>query len=176
MKDVELKSEQMKTTNHNLHSTKILKDQLIGFLQEENAHANMDTVLKDLPEKLIGLKLPNLPYTIWQLTEHIRITQWDIVEFSERDGKHVSPDWPDEYWPKSNAPLNIKEWDKTIHAISKDRERMVKLIKDPQSDLFRPFSFGQGQTLFREALLIMDHTSYHLGEIIVLRRLMNAWD
>jgi hypothetical protein len=160
--------------NQKYSPVKKLKDQIVSFLKEENAHASLETALKGLSEKLIGVKLPDLPYTIWQLTEHIRITQWDIVEFSRTEGKHISPDWPKGYWPESNVPANIKEWDKTISDIKKDRDRMVKLISDPERDPFK--SFGQGQTLFREALLIIDHTSYHVGEIIVLRRLLNAWD
>jgi hypothetical protein len=158
------------------NSIKMLRDQLISFLQEEHAHASLETALKDLPEKLFGIKPRDLPYTIWQLTEHIRITQWDIVEFSEKDGKHISPEWPSGYWPKEKAPADLKQWKGTLKAIKKDRERMVELIADPQNDLYKPFTFGQGQTLLREALLIVDHTSYHTGEIIVLRRILNAWD
>jgi hypothetical protein len=158
------------------NSIKLLRDQLVSFLKEEHAHVSLETALNDLPEKLIGTKPKDLPYTIWQLTEHIRITQWDIVEFSVKDGKHISPEWPSGYWPKEKAPAGIKEWKATLKAFKKDRERMVELIEDPQNDLNKPFTFGQGQTLLREALLIIDHTAYHTGEIIVLRRILNAWD
>jgi hypothetical protein len=159
-----------------MNKDKGLRDQIIEFLNEENAHAGINTALKDLPEKLIGTQPPHLPYTIWQLTEHIRITQWDIVEFCYTLGKHISPEWPSGYWPQSKSPVDIKEWKRTLKAIKEDRDRMIELVKDEQNDLYKPFPFGQGQNLLREALLIIDHSSYHIGEIIVLRRLLNAWN
>jgi hypothetical protein len=158
-----------------INRMKKLRDQLISYLNEENAHASLETALKDLPDNLIGVKHPLLPYSIWQLTEHIRITQWDIVEFSRKDGQHDSPEWPTGYWPKSNLPPDLTTWAQTLRSIKSDRKKLIKLMEDPEKDLLKPFTHGQGQTLFREAMLIIDHSSYHIGEIIVVRRLLKAW-
>jgi hypothetical protein len=152
----------------------ITREQLTDLITKGNAHATFDKVIEGLPFKDLGVKPGNLPYSIWNLVDHIRITQWDILEFS-RDPHHKSPKWPDEYWPKEDAPATEMEWQKTLKQIKKDRDDFIELIKNPSSDLFTPFPHGEGQNLLREALLIADHTSYHSGEIIVLRRLLNNW-
>ncbi|BAV06367.1 hypothetical protein FLA_2383 [Filimonas lacunae] len=140
-----------------------------------NAHISLEKALDNLPPKLRGEKPVNLPYSIWQLTEHIRITQWDILEFS-RNPHHVSPQWPDEYWPQEAAP-DVKKWEKTLQSIQSDRNAFVALLEVKDADLFSPFEHADnGQNLFREAMLIADHTSYHIGQIIVLRRLLNNWE
>lgn len=120
------------------------------------------------------VKTGNIPYTIWQLAEHIRLAQWDILEFS-RNEKHVSPKWPEGYWPVETAPGSEDDWKKCLKQIQDDCKSFVYLIKNAGQDLDKPFHYGDGQSLLKEALLLADHNSYHTGEIIVLRRLMNAW-
>jgi hypothetical protein len=117
-----------------------------------------------------------LPYSAWQLVEHMRLTQEDILLFSKnRDGSYQSPEWPDGYWPSGEAPLDDEDWEKSIAGFRADRVAFEALVADPAQDLFAPFPWGEGQTLLREGLLIADHTSYHLGQLIVVRRLLGAW-
>jgi len=149
---------------------KALKELLNGG----HAHATFEDAVKDLPVKLRGEVPENMPYSIWQLVEHIRITQWDILEFS-RNPEHESPSWPDEYWPKEKAPKDAHAWNDSIAQVKQERKEFIKLLEAPDADLYTPFAHGTGQNLLREAMLIADHTSYHTGEIIVLRRLLGAW-
>ncbi|MCW3466788.1 DinB family protein [Chitinophaga nivalis] len=145
------------------------------LLLNAHAHITFADAVKDLPLALSG-KIPDgLPYSIWQLVEHIRISQWDILEFS-RNPQHVSPPWPAGYWPEETAPANEAAWKKSIRQIKEDVHAFVALLEAPDAALFQPFPHGSGQHLFREAVLLADHTSYHTGEIIVLRRLLHAWD
>jgi hypothetical protein len=139
-----------------------------------HAHVTFEDAIKDLPAQLRDRAPEGIPYTIWQLVEHIRITQWDILEFS-RDAKHTSPQWPEGYWPKEKGPANEAAWKNSLAQIRSDLKEFIGLLKDPAADLYAPFAHGDGQHLLREALLIADHTSYHTGEIIVIRRLLGAW-
>jgi hypothetical protein len=157
-----------------MEKDQVLRDQLIEMLTGEHAHVNLDSALKGMPEKLIGIRPDKIPYSIWQLTEHIRITQWDIVEFSRND-QHISPRWPQGYWPKNEAPQDISEWKGSLSSIKRNRDSLIEMIADPNNNLLQPFPHGQGQNLLREALLVIDHTSYHTGEIIVVRRLLGSW-
>jgi hypothetical protein len=151
-----------------------VKKQLIELLTSNNAHQSFDAAVRDLPADLRGVRPDHLPYSIWQLVEHIRIAQWDILEFS-RDPSHQSPSWPSGYWPKEEIPAHEQDWENTLHRIRQDREAFVALLNDPEQDLYAPFPHGDGQNLLREALLIADHTAYHVGEIIIIRRLLGAW-
>ncbi|WP_346318919.1 DinB family protein [Chitinophaga sp. YIM B06452] len=144
------------------------------LLHGGHAHATFEQAVKDLPASLRGQVPEGMPYSIWQLVEHIRITQLDILEFS-RDPGYKSPEWPEGYWPKEHAPVNANAWEESITQIATDRKAFIELLEAPGADLFTPFQHGTGQNLLREAMLIADHTSYHTGEIIVLRRLMGAW-
>jgi hypothetical protein len=146
--------------------------ELIKLLRGGSAHASLEDALDGLPASLRGEIPGGLPYSIWQLVEHIRIAQWDMLEFS-RDASHKSPKWPDEYWPKEAAPPDDEAWEKSINQIKQDLEEFIKLIKTGNLD--EPFPHGDGQTLMREALQIADHNAYHTAEIIVIRRLMGAW-
>ena len=154
---------------------KILVDNLVDLIEKGNAHAPLDAALKDIPFKLLGGKIQGLPYSIWQVAEHIRIAQWDILEFSKIN-KHISPKWPDEYWPKEAAPDSKEEWENCIQQIEKDRKEFIKLLKNASDNLDKPFEHGDGQSLLKEALVLADHNSYHTGEIIIMRRLLNAWE
>lgn len=150
----------------------ILISELVKLLEGGTAHAGFSDAVKNLPAQLRGVRPDNVPYSIWQLVEHIRITQWDMLEFS-RDAGHQSPKWPDEYWPDEPAPANDEEWNRSLTQIDNDITAFVALLKE--GDLYRPFPHGNGQTLLREALQIADHTAYHTGEIIALRRVLGAW-
>lgn len=153
---------------------KTIVSELTTLIKTGNAHVPLDETISDIPTHLRTVIPENLPYSIWQLLEHIRITQWDIVEFCISPD-HQSPKWPDEYWPEKTDSVDDKKWDKTLEQIKKDRERFFDLLKNEKTDLYSPLAHGNGQNIFREALLIADHTSYHLGEILVVRRLLKCW-
>ena len=151
-----------------------LRQHLIELLGGRGAHADFDEAVDGLPEELRGARARDVPFTPWRLLEHLRMAQWDILEFS-RNAKHKSPKWPEGYWPDSDAPPNPAAWDASVAAFRRDLGEMEKLVKDPSNDLFAPIPHGQGQTLLREALLVADHNSYHVGQLILLRRLLGAW-
>jgi len=153
---------------------KVLVNHLIDLIEKGNAHASLDAALEDIPFELLGEKISGLPYSIWQVAEHIRIAQWDILEFS-KSAKHKSPKWPDEYWPKEAAPISVKAWKKCTQQIGEDRKEFIELLKNAGDNLDKPFEHGDGQSLLKEALVLADHNSYHTGEVIVMRRLLNAW-
>ena len=158
-----------------MHDKQLIPQQLAQLLQKSNAHADLETALKGLDIKSTSIKLLHLPYTIWQLVEHLRITQQDILDFSEH--KNYKPlDWPKEYWPKETAPANEHEWENTLLQIQKSLADFTDLISRPDSDLLEPFAHGDGQNLLREAILIIDHLSYHTGQIVLIRRLLDKWE
>ena len=151
-----------------------LRKHVIELLLSKGAHADFDQAIKGLPEELRGARVKDSPFTPWRLLEHLRLAQWDILEFS-RDPKHKSPEWPEGYWPEGDAPPNAAAWDASVAAVRRDLAEMVKLVKSPANDLFARIPHGQGQTLLREALLVADHNSYHIGQFVLLRRLLGAW-
>ena len=148
-----------------------LREQLVSSLSGKGAHMSFERAVKGFPRELIGKTIPDFPHTAWRLIFHLRITQWDILEFS-RDPGHGSPKWPEGYWPPHDAPDSPKEWDETVAKFRSDQEEMIALVKDPKNDLTAPFAHGQGQNLLREALLVIDHNSYHVGQLVDLRRLL----
>ncbi len=153
-----------------------LRKQLLALLRGGQAHADFETAIKDFPVELRGKVAEPLPYSAWQLLEHMRITQRDILNFSAPPTGGYHPlQWPDEYWPKSAEPPTASDWDRTVASIRSDREKFEALLLKEDSDLFKVFRWGNGQNLLREALLIGDHTAYHLGELIVIRRLLGVW-
>jgi hypothetical protein len=151
-----------------------LRQHLLDLLRGRNAHAEFETVMADFPSRLRGVKPPGAPHTGWQLLEHMRIAQSDILKFSQ-DAKHKSPAWPEGYWPKSEAPPSAASWNNSLRSFRADLKAMAKLVADKKTDLYARIPHGSGQTILREALLIADHNSYHLGQIVVLRRLLGAW-
>jgi DinB superfamily len=151
-----------------------LRQHLLDLLRGRNAHADFDASVADFPSRLRGVKPPGAPHTAWQLLEHMRIAQWDILEFS-RDAKHKSPPWPEGYWPKSEAPPKAASWNNSLRSFRADLKAMAKLVADKKTDLFAKIPHGSGQTILREALLIADHNSYHLGQMVLLRRLLGTW-
>jgi uncharacterized damage-inducible protein DinB len=151
-----------------------LSQHLLDLLRGRNAHADFDSVMADFPSRLRGVKPPGAAHTGWQLLEHMRIAQLDILEFS-RSAKHKSPAWPDGYWPKTEAPPSAASWNNSLRSFRADLKAMAKLVADKKTDLFARIPHGSGQTILREALLLADHNSYHLGQIVILRRLLGAW-
>jgi hypothetical protein len=159
-----------------MSGTNEIQKQILAFLKGGNAHATLDEAVKDFPVDKRGKKPNGLPYSAWQLLEHIRIAQHDILRFSKNyDGKYQSPKWPEGYWPKSPEPPSEKAWTDSIHQIKADLKEFEDLLKDPKSNLTETFPWGDGQNLLREALLIADHSAYHLGEIVAVRRMLSAW-
>jgi DinB superfamily len=151
-----------------------LRKHVIELLRGGNAHVDFEQAVGGLPTKLRGARVPHLPFTPWKLLEHLRIAQRDILEFSRNPG-HVSPNWPDGYWPAEDAPANSAAWDASVAAFQHDLKELQALVKNPSTNLFAPIPHGNGQTVLREALLAADHNAYHLGEFVVLRRLLGAW-
>jgi DinB superfamily len=151
-----------------------LRQHLLDLLRGHNAHADFNTVMADFPSRLRGVKPPGAPHSGWQLLEHMRVAQWDIAEFS-RNAKHKSPPWTEGYWPKTEAPPNAASWNNSLRSFRADLKTMAKLVADKKTDLFARIPHGSGQTILREALLIADHNSYHLGQIVILRRLLGIW-
>jgi hypothetical protein len=153
---------------------KVLRHHVLELLRGGHAHADLDNALAGFPPKLRGKKPKGAEHTAWQLLEHIRIAQWDILEFS-RNAKYVSPKWPDGYWPQTEAPPSAAAWNTSIRKVREDQKAMEKLVTSTKSDLFAPIPHGTGQTLLREALLLADHNAYHIGQLVLLRRLLGAW-
>jgi len=151
-----------------------VRKQIADVLAWHEAHQPFEDVVADFPEKLRGVRPHGLPHSAWALVEHMRIAQWDMLEFS-RDPKHKSPKFPEGYWPPSHEPPGTKAWDESVKRFLADRAELQKLVLDPARDLTAPIPHGSGQTLLREALLTADHNSQHLGQLITLRRLLGAW-
>ncbi len=155
------------------HDKEVIK-QLVKSLKGGQAFATLQVVLENIPPKARGIVPEGLPYSLWKLVEHIRVCQWDILDFS-RNPDYKEMKWPDDYWPKENAPKNDAAWDDSIKRIFSDLDEFIALLEDPDCDLYTPFPWGDGQNLLREAMLIADHNAHHAGEIIALRRLLGAW-
>lgn len=152
-----------------------LREQLADQLTGENAHISFENAVKGLSVGDVGKRPEKIPYSIWEQVEHIRIAQSDIVQFS-MDSEYESPSWPEGYWPDSPGPDGESDWIESLEAIQADLQQMVDQVNDPDRDLFRPFPHGSGQTLFREAVLVIDHNSYHTGQIITIRRALGLWE
>jgi hypothetical protein len=147
----------------------MLRNHLVYLLKDGGAHVDFDAALGDWPVQLAGAKVANFPHTAWMLLEHMRLAQRDILEFS-RNSKHVSPKWPEGYWPTSEAPPNEKTWKASMAAFKKDLGAMERLVANRGVDLYARIPWGEEQTLLREALLVADHNAYHLGQIVMLRK------
>ena len=151
---------------------KLIIDEITSLLLGGGAHATLKGAIDELPAELRGVKPENLPYSIWQLVEHMRIAQWDMLQFS-KDADHKSPKWPDDYWPKEPAPKTEADWIGSLNQINDDLDEFIELLE--HSDIYQPLQHGDGQTILREALQIADHNAYHVAEIVAIRRLLKAW-
>jgi hypothetical protein len=153
-----------------------LRKQLVALLDGGQAHATFEDAVADFPVKLRGVVPEGAAHSAWQVLEHIRIAQRDILDFSAPPtGGYQPMEWPAAYWPKAAAPGSPQAWDRSVAAVKDDLAKFKALILKPGADLAKPFLWGTGQNLLREALLIADHNAYHVGELIVLRRLLGAW-
>jgi hypothetical protein len=155
-------------------SSAALRDHVLYLLRGGGAHLDFEKAVANLPPRLRGAKPPGQPHTPWRLLEHMRIAQWDILEFS-RNPRHVSPEFDACYWPNGDAPPDAAAWDRSLDAFRADLKAMQDLVADPAIDLFAPIPHGQGQTVLREALLVADHNAYHLGQLVLIRRALGAW-
>jgi hypothetical protein len=152
----------------------LLREHLAKLLTWEDAHASFDSAVADLPDALRGKQPKGLPYSPWQLLEHLRITQHDILDFCINPG-YRELTWPADYWPRQASPIDSGAWDDSIQQFKRDRAALQRLSRDPDIDLESAIPHGQGQTYLRELLLAADHAAYHIGELIVVRRLLGAW-
>ncbi len=151
-----------------------LREHVLYVLRGGGAHLDFEAAVADLPAELRGVKPPGLPHSPWRILEHMRIAQWDILEFSRNAG-HVSPGFPEGYWPDGDAPPNPQAWEHTLDTFRADLQAMQDLVADPAIDLFAQIPHGDGQTILREALLVADHNAYHLGQLVAVRRFLGAW-
>jgi len=164
----------MPTKSKSSDPNQALRDHIVALLGESHAHVGFKDAMADWPVALRGVKPQGQPFTAWRLLEHIRISQWDILEFT-KSAKHVSPKWPAGYWPADDAPPDAKTWDKSVAQVERDLEGMQRLVRDPKVDLFARIPHGTGQTPLREALVLADHNAYHIGQLVLVRRLLGAW-
>ncbi len=157
-----------------MQGEKALRQHIVKLLTGGDAHVEFDAAVEGLPAELRGKRPPGAEHSPWELLEHMRIAQWDILEFS-RNAKHKSPDFPEGYWPAKPAPPEKGAWEKSVRAFHADLKAMCDLVADEKTDLFAKIPHGDGQTILREALVVADHNSYHLGELVLARRLLGAW-
>jgi hypothetical protein len=153
----------------------ILRTQLVSLLQGSEAHADFEKAVKGLPASLRGKRPEGVDHSPWELVEHLRIAQSDILEFS-RNADYKSLEWPKEYWPTDPAPADDAAWDKSIKTFRDDLKALCDLVTDKSTDLFAKIPHGDGQTILREVLLAADHNAYHVGQLILVRKLLGDWD
>ncbi len=151
-----------------------LRMQLIKLLQKSEAHVGFDQAVKDFPPEKMNACPQGSPHSAWELLEHIRLAQRDILEFSQ-SADYKPRNWPADYWPDPAAQTSAAEWKKAVRSVIEDRDAFIALLRDHDRGLNQPFPWGEGQTLLREALLIADHNAYHVGEIVLLRRILGIW-
>ncbi len=151
-----------------------LRQHLIKLLKGGDAHTGFDAAIENFPASLRGKRPEHAEHSAWEVLEHLRIAQWDILEFS-RNPRHQSPEFPAGYWPSTQEPPDAEAWDKSAEAFRKDLQALCDLVGDESTDLLAKIPHGDGQTILREALVAADHASYHLGELILLRRILGAW-
>lgn len=151
-----------------------LRDHLLELLEAGGAHTGFEDAIAGLPPKLRSAKPQGQPHTPWRILEHMRLAQHDIVEFTVNP-RYESPPFPEGYWPQTDGPSTAADWTTAVRAFRADLKRMVKLVGDPKTDLLTPLPHGTGQTVARETMLLADHNAYHIGQLILIRRLLGAW-
>ena len=161
-------------TIEDMDEERSLREHLVNLLDMKGAHVDFRRAVPDVSFEAQGRTIEGVPASAWEQLEHMRIAQWDILEFS-RDASHQSPKFPDGYWPPSQQPPTADSWVESVRAFEADLEEMKELVRDPDQDLFKPFPWGNGQTLLREALLVADHNAYHLGQMVMLLRALGCW-
>jgi len=153
---------------------KELREELVFHLTKGHAHMTFAEVIADFPKELINMKAPNVEYSFWDVIEHIRLTQKDILDFIVAQ-EYAEPKWPDDYWPPKDKQATEKEWQKSIEMFEKDQKNLIKLIEDPTTNLYNKIPRGTGQTVLREIEVVIDHNAYHVGEFGILRQVCNGW-
>lgn len=151
-----------------------LRKHLVELLDGGHAHATFEQAIAGFPQEMRGRRPAGAEHSAWELLEHLRLAQWDILEFS-RNPKHESPKWPEGYWPKTAEPPDAKAWNKAVKQFQSDMQAMKKLVEDPATDLFAAIKWGDRQTILREAMLVADHNAYHMGQIVMVRKILGAW-
>lgn len=152
-----------------------LREHVVKLLRAQDAHLDFDKSIEGLPADLRGARAQDLPHTPWQLLEHLRIAQWDILDYS-RNPEYVHRKWPDDYWPETAVPPDDEAWDRSVEQVRRDLQAMQDLVSDPKTDLFAQLPWGKnGHTVLREALLTADHNAYHVGQMVTLRQALGAW-
>ena len=164
-------------TNTSKDLLSAVRSEISALIHGGSAHAKFRDAVKDFPAEFRGKVPTGLPYSAWQIVEHIRIAQHDMLAFSQNsDGTYKEKKWPDDYWPESAEPPRDNAWEESVQAVEQDSRAFEKLVHDADADeLVQPFAWGDGQSLLKEALQIADHNAYHVGELIVLRRLLGIW-
>ena len=152
----------------------LIRKQLKSYLQDRKAHVNLQDAVRDFPEDKMNTLVPESGYTAWQLLEHIRIAQEDIQDFMVNPN-YESRKWPEDYWPSPAEKADQTMWDTSVHRILEDQKTLQKMLDDPATDLYNPIPHAEKYTRFREFLLIIDHNSYHVGQIVLLRKLLGVW-
>ncbi len=155
-------------------SDRALRDQVADLLAWEDAHADLDRVVEGMPADRWATAAPGLPHTLWQLLEHLRLTQLDILDFC-RNPDYTQPRWPDDYWPAASDRPSADAVARSLAAYRRDRDGLAAMARDPKIDLFARIPHGSGQTYLRELLLVADHTAYHLGQMVAVRQALGAW-
>jgi uncharacterized damage-inducible protein DinB len=158
-----------------MDQNQIIRDHLLSLLQGGNAHAKFDDIVKDFPMSEINTRVTNVPYSSWQLLEHIRRTQHDILDFII-NSNYKELEWPKDYWPSNDKKAIEKDWKQSIEMFNTDSKELEKIVKNPKTDLYAKIPHGDGQTILREILLVADHNAYHMGELVMLQRVMGIWD
>ncbi|NWF69366.1 MAG: DinB family protein [Chloroflexi bacterium] len=156
-------------------SETLIRQELVNMLTVRQAHMQFEDAVKDFPAAHYNTRPPGLDYSFWHLLEHIRICQWDILDYCRNPG-YKMPEWPREYWPAPTAQTDAAGWQGTIRAFLADRDALVKIIQDAQTDLYRPIAHGwNGHTIFREIMVVASHNAYHIGEFAILRGALGLW-
>lgn len=153
----------------------ILRRQLIGGLNGVEAHMSFEEAVAEFPAEAMNRRPPNVPYTPWHVLEHLRITQWDILAYIRDSAHHLSPDWPEGYWPDPIGETTAEGWAATVDGFLADRKAIEEILRDGSSDLFAPLPQTPGHTIAREARLLANHNAYHIGEFGILRQVMGIW-
>ena len=157
-----------------MKSDDIVREQLLALLRGGHAHMSFDQAANDFPLAYVNTRPPDTPYTLWHLLEHMRLAQWDILEFI-RNPDHVSPEWPAGYWPDPQAEADASQWEQTIEAFRSDLRTLENMVKNPEVDLYADLPHATGYNILREILLVSDHNAYHIGELGILRQVMGLW-
>lgn len=157
-----------------MSADEVVREELLALLRGRNAHMSFEQAVAGFPTEHINTQPPNVPYTPWHILEHIRIAQWDILEFI-RNPDHVSPDWPAGYWPAHDEQADASRWEETINDFHADNQALQDIVTDPDTDFFAPIPHAPDYTIFREILVVADHNAYHIGEFAILRQVMGTW-